>query len=82
MIDRNSPVPLYYQLKVHLKRRMETGEWRSGDRLPTEMELCDAFQISRAPVRQALTELVREGMIYRRAGHRSFVAKAVAKRLI
>lgn len=82
MIDRNSPVPLYYQLKQHLKRRMEGGDLRPGDRLPTEMELCDEFGISRAPVRQALTELVREGLIYRRAGQGSFVARMAAKKLV
>jgi multiple sugar transport system substrate-binding protein len=81
MIDRNSPLPLYYQLKVLLKQRMDLGELISGDRLPTEVELCDLYQISRAPVRQALSELVREGLIYRRAGQGSFVAQSAAKNL-
>lgn len=81
MIDRDSPIPLYYQLKLHFKRQMESGELRAGDRLPTEMELCELFDVSRAPVRQALTEMAREGLIYRRAGQGSFVAPAVAKGL-
>jgi multiple sugar transport system substrate-binding protein len=81
MIDRDSPVPLYYQLKLHFKRQMESGELCAGDRLPTEMELCELFGISRAPVRQALTEMAREGLIYRRAGQGTFVAPAVAKGL-
>lgn len=74
MIDRNSPIPLYYQLKQHFKKQMEAGSLHSGDRLPTEMELCEQFDISRAPVRQALSELAREGLIYRRAGQGTFVA--------
>lgn len=81
MIDRDSPVPLYYQLKLHFKRQMESGELCAGDRLPTEMELCELFGISRAPVRQALTEMAREGLIYRRAGQGTFVAPAAAKGL-
>jgi multiple sugar transport system substrate-binding protein len=81
MIDRNSPIPLYYQLKVHLKQRMELGDLAPGDRLPTEVELCELFSISRAPVRQALSELVREGLIYRRAGQGSFVSRSAAKGL-
>ncbi len=81
MIDRDSPIPLYYQLKLHFKEQMESGDLHPGDRLPTEMELCEQFDISRAPVRQALTELAREGMIYRRAGQGTFVAPLVAESL-
>lgn len=81
MIDRDSPIPLYYQLKLYLKQRVEMGNLRPGDRLPTEVELCEQFQISRAPVRQALAELVQEGLIYRRAGQGSFVAPSAAKSL-
>ncbi len=74
MIDRNSPIPLYYQLKQYFTKQMESGALHSGDRLPTEMELCEQFDISRAPVRQALSELAREGLIYRRAGQGTFVS--------
>ncbi len=73
-IDRRSPIPLYYQLKLHLQQQMESGQLRSGDRLPTEAELCELYNVSRAPVRQALADLVREGAIYRRAGLGTFVA--------
>jgi ABC-type glycerol-3-phosphate transport system substrate-binding protein len=78
MIDRDSPVPLYYQLKLHYKEQIDEGELQPGDRLPTEMELCDRLGISRAPVRQAMTDLAREGLIYRRPGQGSFVAEAAA----
>ncbi len=81
VVDRNSPIPLYYQLKLYFKQQMESGELRAGDRLPTEMELCRRFNISRAPVRQALTELAREGLIYRRAGQGTFVAPTAAENL-
>ncbi len=81
MVDRNSPIPIYYQLKLHFKQQMENNTLRPGDRLPTEMELCDLYNVSRAPVRQALTELAREGYLYRRAGQGTFVASGVSKRL-
>jgi ABC-type glycerol-3-phosphate transport system substrate-binding protein len=81
MIDRNSPVPIYYQLKLHFKRQMEDGELGPGDRLPTEMELCERFEISRAPVRQAMTELAREGYLYRRPGQGTFVAPLTTSRV-
>ncbi|HOU14781.1 MAG TPA: extracellular solute-binding protein [Anaerolineae bacterium] len=81
MVDRNSPVPIYYQLKLHFKQQMEANILRPGDRLPTEMELCSLYDVSRAPIRQALTELAREGFLYRRAGQGTFVARGVSKRL-
>lgn len=82
VIDRHSAIPLYYQLKVWFKKQIETGELRPGDQLPTEAELCDDLGISRAPVRQAMAELARDGLIYRRAGAGSFVAPAAAAALV
>jgi ABC-type glycerol-3-phosphate transport system substrate-binding protein len=82
IIDRNSAIPIYYQLRQHFKSQIETGELRPGDQLPTEAELCDRLSISRAPVRQAMAELAREGLIFRRAGAGSFVAPAAAASLI
>jgi N,N'-diacetylchitobiose transport system substrate-binding protein len=81
-IDRNSAIPIYYQLKQNLKGQIESGELRPGDQLPTEAELCERLSISRAPVRQAMAELAREGLIYRRAGAGSFVAPAAATSLV
>jgi multiple sugar transport system substrate-binding protein len=74
-IDRSIPVPAYYQLKQLLKQRIEDGELRPGDRLPTEAELCDRYELSRTPVRQALQELVYEGLLIRTAGRGTFVAE-------
>jgi ABC-type glycerol-3-phosphate transport system substrate-binding protein len=57
-----------------IKRRIESGEYKPGDRLPTEQELCETFGISRTPVRHALTELTYEGILYRRPGLGTFVS--------
>jgi len=73
-IDKSVPIPLYYQLKQMIKRKIEKGEFKPGDRLPTEQELCEMFDISRTPVRQALTELTYEGILYRRPGLGTFVS--------
>lgn len=73
-INKNIPIPLYYQLKQVIKKNIEKGEFKPGDRLPTEQELCAMFGISRAPVRQALTELTYEGILYRRPGLGTFVS--------
>ena len=58
------------------------GELRPGDQLPTEAELCERLGVSRAPVRQAMADLSRDGLIYRRAGAGSFVAPQAAHALV
>jgi GntR family transcriptional regulator len=74
MLDDRSPVPLYYQLQEIIRSRIESGQWGPGQQLPPEAELCAEFNLSRGTVRQALADLVREGMLYRRRGKGSFVA--------
>jgi ABC-type glycerol-3-phosphate transport system substrate-binding protein len=72
--DPGSPIPIYHQLKLAIKKKIETGEFKPGERIPTEQELCDLCGISRTPVRQALKELVYEGLLIRRRGLGTFVA--------
>jgi len=72
-IDRDSPIPIYHQLKSLILEQIESGLWRSGDRIPTEQELCQLYQISRSPVRQALNQLAREGVLTRHPGRGTFV---------
>jgi multiple sugar transport system substrate-binding protein len=80
-IDHSVPVPVYYQLKLLIKRQIESGELRPGDKIPTEAELCARHKISRTPVRQAMLELTREGVLTRKAGRGTFVVP-VAKQVI
>lgn len=75
IIDRESPIPLYYQLKELLAGRITSGEWRPGDMLPTEEQLQDQYELSRTTVRQALKELEFEGKISRYRGRGTFVSK-------
>lgn len=81
-ISKNHPVPIYYQLEQELRRHIEAGEWKPGDLLPSERELSERYQISRMTVRQALTDLVNEGFLYRERGRGTFVAQPkIHKRL-
>ena len=77
LVDRSSPLPIYYQLKVLIQDQINSGLWRPGDRIPTEGELCQTHGISRSPVRQALSELAREGVLVRRPGLGTFVTDNV-----
>jgi len=73
-IDRNSPVPFYYQLKRILSDKITSGELEPGAQLPSEHELCSRYDVSRTVVRQALNELYHEGLVERYRGRGTFVA--------
>lgn len=77
MIDtilRDSKLPFYHQLYEILRQNIVRGEWQPDDMLPSEIELMERYNVSRITVRQALDELVNEGLIYRQRGRGTFVA--------
>ncbi len=80
-LHKESTVPLYRQLEEILKEAIRRGEFRPGDRLPTEMELCEIFGVSRITVRQALNELAREGFLYRQQGSGTFVNDRIPSKI-
>lgn len=74
-LQRESPDPLYTQLKDSLTSDISAGRYTPHQRLPSERELSVHYHVSRMTVRQALLELAREGMIYTRTGKGTFVAE-------
>ncbi|MGG3557855.1 GntR family transcriptional regulator [Peribacillus frigoritolerans] len=74
VFEKSKPLPLYFQLKEVLKEKIEKGIYRPDDIIPSERELIDTYGISRTPVRQALNELVAEGLLRREHGRGTFVA--------
>jgi len=75
MLDKKSPIPVYYQLREILKEKIVSGEWTPGTMIPSERELSELYKISRMTARQALGELTREGVLYREQGKGTFVAE-------
>ncbi len=78
-IDKNVPIPLYYQLKQIILDELNKGNLSSGDMIPTEDEFCQKFGISRTTVRQAISMLVNEGFLYRIKSKGTFVSKPKVK---
>lgn len=74
-VSINSDIPLYYQLISIIKRNVSVGILKPGDIIPSETELCDALQISRSTVRQAIGELESEGLVVRRRGKGTFISE-------
>jgi len=74
-IDKNSPVPIYYQLRQGIASLIEAGDLKPGECLPSENELSHAYGVSPMTVRQALAELVNAGYVRRERGRGTFVSQ-------
>jgi len=72
-IDRDSPIPVYFQITLDLEQRISGGEWRADNRLPSEPDLATQYNVSRMTIRQAINELVKDGILIRRRGNGTFV---------
>jgi GntR family transcriptional regulator len=66
--------PLYQQIKALITRSLQSGEWKPGEAIPSEMELAARFKVSQGTVRKAIDELAIENLVVRRQGKGTFVA--------
>lgn len=74
MLDNNSRLPLYIQLKLWIIEQIESGHFKNGSKIPTEHNLSQMHKISRPTVRQALSELVQEGHLVKKRGLGTYVS--------
>ena len=74
-IDPSTPVPIYHQIKVNIRSLIEDGHLKPGDALPPERVLAAAYGANRLTLRQAVGELVHEGVLRRQRGVGTFVAE-------
>lgn len=70
-IDADNPIPKYVQLQGILKEYLGK-QYQAGQKIPTEIELMDQFQVSRNTVRQAIIELEQEGLLSKEQGRGTF----------
>jgi DNA-binding GntR family transcriptional regulator len=81
-VDRNSPVPLYFQVAQHLERLIESGELATGSRLENEIDLADQLGLSRPTMRRAIQYLVDRGLLVRKRGVGTQVVQAKVRRQV
>jgi GntR family transcriptional regulator len=74
-LDRNLPVPLYYQIAQHLNDKIRSGHLVPGAQLPSERDLSLLYGVSRMTARQTISYLVNEGVLVVRHGQGTFVAE-------
>lgn len=73
-LDKHSSIPLYAQLRELIVERIQSGTYAPGSQIPSEMEFCADLDLSRPTVRQAIAELVSDGVLEIHKGKGTFVA--------
>jgi DNA-binding LacI/PurR family transcriptional regulator len=79
IIDRNSPIPQYFQLQTWLVEQIEQGIFKPDDKIPTEEEFTQITGLARATIRQAIQNLVNMGYLLRKRRLGTFVLRRTIK---
>ncbi|QIK68529.1 GntR family transcriptional regulator [Nocardioides sp. HDW12B] len=82
VLDRSSPVPLYFQVAEQLERAIRDGDLVAGDRIANEVAWADQLGVSRPTMRQAIQLLVDKGMLVRKRGVGTQVVQAPIRRTV
>ncbi len=87
IINKRGPEPIYVQVQNWMKENISSGIWKASEKIPSESDLADQLQISRGSLKQAIKQLVEEGVLLQIHGKGTFVKgkqleSPVAERLI
>lgn len=82
MLIQDNIIPLYQQLADIIRNSITSGELKYGDKIPTEVELSEKYNVSRITVRAAINELVESGFLIKKQGKGTFVSKPKVQRKI
>jgi GntR family transcriptional regulator len=74
VLNRNSILPLYFQLTHILRTQIQAGNYCAGEKIPSERELMSLYHVSRNTVRQAIDILEQEGLVHRDHGFGTYVS--------
>ena len=74
IVDPSNPIPKYLQISAWLKELIQTGRYKEGERLPSEIELSKICEVNRNTLRQAISELTTEGILRKEKGMGTFVS--------
>jgi len=74
-VEKENVIPIYHQLVQQIRQGIENGDFKPGDMLPSEKQLCETLSVSRMTVKQAMDVLANEGAIFRKKGIGTFVSE-------
>lgn len=74
-LNRKLHVPLYIQLKDQILAEIKSDRFEIGDVIPSEQEMMKSYQVGRVTVREAINELVKEGLLEKKQGKGTFIRK-------
>jgi GntR family transcriptional regulator len=80
ILSKSDGVALYVQVRETIRDQIQSGILEPGHKLPSEDELASNFGVSRMTVRQGISDLTDEGMLYRKRGIGTFVSQFHVKR--
>lgn len=80
VLDRSSPVPLYFQVARQIEAAIARGDLRPGQRLDNEIDLSERYGLSRPTMRKAIEELVSQGLLVRKRGVGTQVVQSQVQR--
>ena len=81
-MNKHSATPLYQQLVDSIKEQILSGKIKEGDKLMTEQEFSEAYNVSRITVRKAMEMLSDEGIVVKKQGIGTFVASKKLNRVM
>jgi len=73
IVDETNPIPKYLQISAWLREVIETGRYKKGEKLPSEVELSKMCGVNRNTLRQAISELTAIGLLRKEKGTGTFV---------
>lgn len=78
MVDKESPLPLYFQIKEDMEKKIKSGVLQEGEYLPSEFKLMEEYNVSRPTIRQAIDLLVQENYLEKKRGIGTLITKPKA----
>ena len=81
IVDPSNPIPKYIQISAWLKEVIQSGRYKVGERLPSEVELSQMCGVNRNTLRQAIAELTTAGILRKEKGTGTFVNSPAASEL-
>ena len=77
-VNKDNPLPLYYQIKEDIKEKIRGKEYKVGEKIPSEASLMEQYHASRMTVRNAVACLVNEGFVTKSQGLGTYIKRPKA----